>query len=172
MLSDLWLPLAQEPLSLSLFHQASWALWPLLSLSLFALFPCLSPAASHRLLQNTKHFSNLSLKLIYNISMILTWQKWPDENTWTDTDSWRVSQKTWRDSSPKNESSVIICSHSGCSKPVRASIIYWTQKKIFWRMSVSKQLILAIDLHETNAVEVNGYHQQDWNNPSVSNFFG
>ncbi len=38
-------------------------------------------------------------------------------------------------------------------------------------MFVSKQLILAIDLHETNAVEVNGYHQQDWNNPSVSKWW-
>ncbi len=50
-------------------------------------------------------------------------------------------------SSRKNENFVIISSPSCCSKPVWVSFFSWAQKKIFWRMLVTKQLMVAIDLH-------------------------
>ncbi len=94
-----------------------------------------------------------------------------DETTWTE--HWLIMSVCANPRKPDgiDENYVIICSHSGCSKPVRVSFIYWAQKKIFWRMSVTKQLILAIDLHEKNTMEVNGYHQQVWNNQSVSKWW-
>ncbi len=50
-----------------------------------------------------------------------------------------------KDSSPKNDNSVIIFSPS---KPVWISFFMRTQKKIFWRMLVDKQLLVSIDLHD------------------------
>ncbi len=41
----------------------------------------------------------------------------------------------------KKENSVIISSHSTCSKPVWAPFFCWTWKKIFWR---TKQLLIPI----------------------------
>jgi len=45
-------------------------------------------------------------------------------------------------SSPQNEHSIIYSS-SSCSKPVSISLLCETSKKIFWRMSVTKQLSRA-----------------------------
>jgi len=42
---------------------------------------------------------------------------------------------------------IIIYSPSCCSKPVWVSFLCWTQKKIFWRMLVSRQLTVAVDCH-------------------------
>ncbi len=42
---------------------------------------------------------------------------------------------------------VIIYSQSSCSKPAWDSFFCWTQKKIFWRMVVTKKLPVAIDFH-------------------------
>ncbi len=55
----------------------------------------------------------------------------------------------------------IIYSPSWCSKPVRVSFLCWTQKKIFWRMLVIKQLMFPIDFHSISfpAMEVNGDQQ-------------
>jgi len=44
-----------------------------------------------------------------------------------------------------NENSVIIYSASCCFKPVWIPFFCWTQKKIFWRMSVTRQLTDPID---------------------------
>ncbi len=64
---------------------------------------------------------------------------------------------TYRDSSPKNENSVVY-PLSSCSKPVWDSLICWSQKKIFWRMLVTKQLIVAIDVHSWNGyLQLFGY---------------
>ncbi len=41
----------------------------------------------------------------------------------------------------------IIYSPSSCSKPVWVSFPCWAQKMIFWRMLVTKQLMVAIDFH-------------------------
>ncbi len=38
-------------------------------------------------------------------------------------------------------------SPSSCFKPVWISFSYWTQRKIFWGILVSKQLMVAIDFH-------------------------
>ncbi len=46
----------------------------------------------------------------------------------------------------------IIFSPSNCYKPVRLSVLYWTQKKIFWRMLVNKQLLVAIDFHSMEKI--------------------
>ncbi len=42
---------------------------------------------------------------------------------------------------------IVIFSPSICSKPVWISFSCWMQKKIFWRMFVTKQLTVAIDFH-------------------------
>ncbi len=42
---------------------------------------------------------------------------------------------------------VIIYSPSCCSKPVWVSFFCWTQNMIFWRMLVTKQLMVAIYVH-------------------------
>ncbi len=47
---------------------------------------------------------------------------------------------------------VIIFSPSNCYKPVRLSVLYWTQMKIFWRMLVNKQLLVAIDFHSMEKI--------------------
>jgi len=39
----------------------------------------------------------------------------------------------------KNENSFIIYSPSTGFKPVWISIFCWTQRKIFWRMSITRQ---------------------------------
>ncbi len=55
--------------------------------------------------------------------------------------------KPWRDSSPKNLNSVIIYSTSSCFKAVWVFFFCWTWNKIFWRMWVTKQLLVPIDFH-------------------------
>ncbi len=42
---------------------------------------------------------------------------------------------------------IIIYSPSGYYKPVWVSFFCWTQKKIFWRIWVTKQLMVPIDFH-------------------------
>ncbi len=54
---------------------------------------------------------------------------------------------TLKDSSPKNENSVIIYSPSSSSKPVWISLFCWTQRKIFWRMWETEQFWSTIDFH-------------------------
>ncbi len=55
------------------------------------------------------------------------------------------------------------CKPSCWYKPVWISLFYWTQKKILWRMLVTKQLLEAIDFHTIifflHTMEVNGYQQ-------------
>ena len=62
---------------------------------------------------------------------------------------WNICQQLisvkWLVHLVKNENSVIIYSLSSCFKPV--SFFCWTQKKIFWRMSITRQLMVAIDFH-------------------------
>ncbi len=44
---------------------------------------------------------------------------------------------------------VIIYSPSSCSKPFMSFfLICWAQKKIFWRIWVTKQLTVAIGIHD------------------------
>ncbi len=52
-----------------------------------------------------------------------------------------------KDTSPKNENSVIIYSPSSRSKPVWMSLFCWTQRKIFWRMWETEQFWGTIDFH-------------------------
>ncbi len=47
---------------------------------------------------------------------------------------------------------------SSCSKPVWISFSWWTQKMIFWRMLVTKQMMLAT-VWKKNTMEVNSYRQ-------------
>ncbi len=69
--------------------------------------------------------------------------------------------KPWRDSSPKNLNSVIIYSTSSCFKAVWIFFFCWTWNKIFWRMWVTKQLLVPIDFHSMkNIMEVNGDQKQ------------
>ncbi len=60
-----------------------------------------------------------------------------------------------RNSSPKNENSVIIYSPSSSSKPVWISLFWWTQRKIFWRKFVTRLFWGTIDFHsrKTNTME-------------------
>ena len=62
---------------------------------------------------------------------------------------WNICQQLisvkWLVHLVKNENSVIIYSLSSCFKPV--SFFCWTQKKIFWRMLIARQLMVAIDFH-------------------------
>jgi len=53
----------------------------------------------------------------------------------------------WRISSLQNENSVIFYSPSSCFKPLWICFFCWTQRKIFWRMPVTKQLIDPIDFN-------------------------
>jgi len=48
------------------------------------------------------------------------------------------------DSSLSNENFVIIYSPSSCFKPEWVSVFSITQKKILWRMSVIKQLMVVV----------------------------
>ncbi len=50
---------------------------------------------------------------------------------------------------------------SSCSKPVWVYFFCWAQYKIFWRMLVTKLLMVAIEFHsmEKNIMDVNGYRQ-------------
>ncbi len=66
----------------------------------------------------------------------------------------KVMLLTWRDSSPKNENSVIIYSPSSSSKPAWMSLFCWTQRKIFWRMWETEQLWSTIDF--SHRMEFNG----------------
>ncbi len=50
-------------------------------------------------------------------------------------------------SSSKNENSVIIYSLSRFSKPIWISFFRSKQNKLFWRMLLTKQLMVAIDFH-------------------------
>ncbi len=64
----------------------------------------------------------------------------------------------WRDSSPKNENSVIIYSHSSSSKPVWMSLFCWTTKEDIWRKFVTRLFWGTIEFHsrKKNTMEVNG----------------
>ncbi len=53
----------------------------------------------------------------------------------------------YRNSSPKNECSVIIYSPPSSSKPVWMSLFCWTQWKIFWRKFVIRLFWGTIDFH-------------------------
>ncbi len=68
----------------------------------------------------------------------------------------------WRDSSPKNENSVIIYSPSSRSKPVWMCLFCWTQRKIFWRMWETEQFWDTIDFQSIffPTMEVNGAPKQ------------
>ncbi len=63
-----------------------------------------------------------------------------------------------RDSSPKKDNCVIIYSPLGYSKPAWVSFFCWTQKKIFWRIWITKQLMVLFFFHsmEINTMEVKG----------------
>ena len=65
----------------------------------------------------------------------------------------QICQQLISVSSLLNENSVIIYSPSSCFKPVCISFFCWTQKKIFWRMSVT-----SIEFF-FSTMEVNGVHQ-------------
>ncbi len=101
--------------------------------------------------------NGMYLKLNYSESkadmiwydMILYFVLWAPSITWLlklcfpgDTSE---TVDTWRCSPSKNVNSAIIYSPSSCSKPVWISLFCWTQKKIFWRMLVTKQLLVATD---------------------------
>ncbi len=68
---------------------------------------------------------------------------------------WKYIEYTYRDSSPKNENSVINYSPSCRSKPVRPSFIFGTQIKIFLIKSKS-----SLTLHR---------QQHNWNVPRSRN---
>ncbi len=76
-----------------------------------------------------------------------------------------TDHKNQRDNSLKNENTVIIYSPSTCSKPVWGSFLCWAQNKIFWRMLVTKQLLVTSDVHRFffyfffYIMRVNGYSQ-------------
>ncbi len=53
---------------------------------------------------------------------------------------------TYKDSSP-NLFIVVYSPVCYCSKPVWMFVFFWTQKKIFWRMLITKHLLVAIDFH-------------------------
>ncbi len=54
----------------------------------------------------------------------------------------------YRDSSPKNENSVIIYSPSSSSKPVWMCLFCRTQRKIFWRKFVTRLFWGTIDFYD------------------------
>ncbi len=56
---------------------------------------------------------------------------------------------------------IVIYSPSCHSNPVWVSFICWTQKMIFWRMLVIKQLMVSIEFHSISfrTMEVNGDKQ-------------
>ncbi len=61
-----------------------------------------------------------------------------------------------KDSSPKDEN--CLFTHP-CSKPVWVCFFCWAQKNVFWRMLVTKQLLVAVDFFSLHTMEVNGYWQ-------------
>ncbi len=61
-------------------------------------------------------------------------------------------QSSLRDSSPKNENSVIIYSPSSSSKPVWMSLFCRTQRKIFWRKFVTRLFWGTIDFHSRKKI--------------------
>ncbi len=69
-----------------------------------------------------------------------------------------AQNQSYRDSSPKNENSVIIYSPSSSSKPVWMCLFCRTQRKIFWRKFVTRLFWGTIDFHsrKKNTMEVNG----------------
>ncbi len=68
----------------------------------------------------------------------------------------------YRDSSPKNENSVIIYSPSRSSNPVWMCLFCWTQRKIFRRMWETEHFWGSIDFHSIffPTMEVNGAPKQ------------
>ncbi len=58
-----------------------------------------------------------------------------------------VQRFTQRDSSPKNENSIIIYSPSSSSKPVWNYLFCQTQRKIFWSKFVIRLFWGTIDFH-------------------------
>ncbi len=82
---------------------------------------------------------------IFNIKLIFNWYQY-------------ILHPLKRDSSPKNENSVIIYSSSSSSKPAWISLFCWTQRKIFWRKFITRLLWWTIDFHsrKKHTMEVNG----------------
>ncbi len=56
-----------------------------------------------------------------------------------------MEDKCFSDASSFSE--IMSFTRPSCPKPVWASFLCWTQKKIFWRMLVTKQLTVFIDVH-------------------------
>ncbi len=107
------------------------------------------------------NIADMSKSLIMNVRVIFFPGGWNLPQQQLEATLTPFKLESWRDSLPKNENSLIIYSPSSCSRPVWVSFFCYTQKKILWRIWVTKQLLVTTDSHSIKkiTVEVKGDQQ-------------